>query len=662
MPAVAAALVVVASLNVTALLRPRGAVPLVLGAYVTGTALVISVSLALSPADAYRRRWLLAVLAVAAAAAYALRRALRIPLPEALPGAIDTLRRLARDRPVAALGAVAGASLLYSLALTLRTPPNDVDALSYHLARAALWIQQASIRPIGGLSDTRIDEFPPNAEILQGATLLLSDSVRYVGLVQLAALAAATVAAYGMARRIGLPAQQAAFGALLLPTLPVVALQSSTALNDLVVAAYVGCAAYFALGRSRADAVNLCLSVALLTGTKVTAVLAAPALAAILVLAQQGRRRVLLLGATALSGVAGGWWYTHNVSRGEAVFGADTEDAGATDGLALIAGRLTRLAVQTLELGGAVGRDRWLFVVAAALVLAVGLTTARGRPRRWLLVAAGLIVLPLALLPVEDVMRRAHWRGWSALGEERVAALGSGRDPTLVSSVSSWYGPIGLVLAVVAVVWAVQGARRRELPPVAVVLALAPALWFVEIAVSVAYNESHGRYALGGVVLGSAVWGLACARGPAVSLALVVVAATTVVLTYAHSAEKPAGVRLVERTARPSVWTLPRGYVQQVKPELARATQYLDAHARDGALIAVSENPDVRAFTFVGYPSLRWRIAIVPSLDAAAAAGAGWAVLEHAGHCVAGWEQRFREGEWAVYERSPGTTCPATSP
>ena len=42
------------------------------------------------------------------------------------------------------------------------------------------------------------------------------------------------VAIAGMARRIGLSARQALFGALLFATLPVVVLQSATALNDLV--------------------------------------------------------------------------------------------------------------------------------------------------------------------------------------------------------------------------------------------------------------------------------------------------------------------------------------------------------------------------------------------------------------------------------------------
>ena len=92
----------------------------------------------------------------------------------------------------------------YLFALAVFTPPNDLDALTYHLTRAVLWIQQESVGPIPDTADPRINEFPPDAEILQGATMLLSGSVRWVGLVQFGALLATMLAIYGIAGRIGL--------------------------------------------------------------------------------------------------------------------------------------------------------------------------------------------------------------------------------------------------------------------------------------------------------------------------------------------------------------------------------------------------------------------------------------------------------------------------
>ena len=49
-------------------------------------------------------------------------------------------------------------------------------------------------------------------------------------------------------------------------------------MNDLVVAALVASAAFFALGRSTGELVLACLTVALLVGTKVTGLLALPIL------------------------------------------------------------------------------------------------------------------------------------------------------------------------------------------------------------------------------------------------------------------------------------------------------------------------------------------------------------------------------------------------
>ena len=130
-------------------------------------------------------------------------------------------------------------------ALIVGTAPNDYDALWYHLARAAFWKQQHAIAYIAGANDARLNGFPPNAEIAASFTMILGRTERFAGFVQLAALAGDEVAVAGIARRIGLSVRQALFGALLFATLPVVVLQSATALNDLVFGAFLACCAYF---------------------------------------------------------------------------------------------------------------------------------------------------------------------------------------------------------------------------------------------------------------------------------------------------------------------------------------------------------------------------------------------------------------------------------
>src|SRR5262249_10963672 len=199
-----------------------------------GFAEIVVVSLLLSPG-----RWLsqtnllwtlLVVLAVAAGLWYGLGR----PRAPSFRAAWAACREALRDPLVAILAVAVAAAIGYVAALIVGTAPNDYDALWYHLARAAFWKQQHAVAYIAGANDARLNGFPPNAEILDAFTMILGKTERFVGFVQLSALLAAMVAVAGIARRIGLTVRQALFGALLFGTLPVVILQSATALNDLV--------------------------------------------------------------------------------------------------------------------------------------------------------------------------------------------------------------------------------------------------------------------------------------------------------------------------------------------------------------------------------------------------------------------------------------------
>ena len=226
-------LVGVASGCSTALLRPRGTIAVALCFAVVAFAEVVVVSHGLSFFEAYERVWFLVTTAGLALVAALAMAAVRPPSPSFRPGA--AIRDLLGDRLITALAALVAVEFGYLVALGALTPPSEYDVLTYHLTRAILWIQAESVRPVADVTDLRINEFPPNAEILQGWTMLLSSSVRWVALVQLGALLVTVVAIYGIASRIGLDRRQSAFGALLFPTLPVVALQAPTALNDLVV-------------------------------------------------------------------------------------------------------------------------------------------------------------------------------------------------------------------------------------------------------------------------------------------------------------------------------------------------------------------------------------------------------------------------------------------
>src|SRR5206468_11077020 len=138
-----------------------------------------------------------------------------------------------RDPLLAVLAVAVAGGLAYVAALIVGTAPNDYDVLWYHLARAAFWKQQHAVAYIHGANDARLNGFPPNAEIAQTLTMVLGNTERFAGFVQLSALLVTMTAIAGMARRIGLSVRQALFAALLFATLPVVVLQSSASLNDL---------------------------------------------------------------------------------------------------------------------------------------------------------------------------------------------------------------------------------------------------------------------------------------------------------------------------------------------------------------------------------------------------------------------------------------------
>ena len=147
----------------------------------------------------------------------------------------------------------------------------------------------------------------------------------------------------------------------------------------------------------------------------------------------------------------GAAWYGVNLAAGVGAFGTVGKEARGTDeGVLAMAARGTRHAVEAFELPGAHGTDRYVYVVAAAVV--GGVFLALRRPRAAVL-AAGLTVATLLVLPLERALHSIYWNGWQLVGYDEAVALGTIRDSTVASNVQSWYGPVGLAcaLAVLAI-------------------------------------------------------------------------------------------------------------------------------------------------------------------------------------------------------------------
>jgi hypothetical protein len=473
--------------------------------------------------------------------------------------------RALRDPVLGVLAAAVAAGLVYSAALALVTPSNEWDAMTYHLARAAFWMQQQAVAYVPDSQVVMINAYPPNAEIGALFTMLLSQGDRYVGLAQYAALVATAIATYGISRRVGFERRAASFGALVLLTTPVVILQGSTALNDLVVASFLGAATYFLLGEDRHELALGGLALALAVGTKFTALVALPVVVLVVLLGQP-RREWPRVALAALAGVAlGSYWLVVNLLETGSLDGGAGEELGEEPDrrFPAVLSRVTRLLINFAD-SLDVGRDVLVYALAAALfVVVLGVISWRRGRVPWVAVAAlGVVAcLPLAMPLLREGLFRAHENLWRALDEPELAILDAHREGGPPSTTLSYYGPVALVLLLAGALLVTQAVRRHLLRPVAALLAFAPLVFTLLVALSISYDPYRGRFFMYSMTLAAATWGVALSRRW-LAWGVVSIASVTLLLAFVHSAEKPAGLRLVDVSREEGVWGRSRVDVQ----------------------------------------------------------------------------------------------------
>jgi Dolichyl-phosphate-mannose-protein mannosyltransferase len=623
----------------TSCLRLHGTTDFLLALYLVAFSLVVVIELLLSPGHHLTAAWLSAALAVTAVVSGVVWVLRGRPAPPPSRPALTACRDAARDPLVAILGVAVLCGLAYASALIVGTAPNDYDALWYHLARGAFWKQQHAIAYIPRANDARLNSFPPNAEIADSFTMILGRTERFVGFVQLSALMAATVAVGGIARRIGLSVRQALFGAFLFASLPDVVLQSSTALNDLVLAAFLLCSAYFLFTWTRLSLALAAVALGLAIGTKLTALLGLPLLAVLGAVLYPRRRWPALLLVGAAGAALGSYWYLFNLAETGRLggrFGPEAQQdvfvqKGNTHSLGGTVAHFMHLLIDSVDPSGAVGRDRFLYLVAAAVVLVLG---SRGR-RRFasvsVTVATALAALPLAFEAINHELLHAYQKVWVSLDHPNLAFLGYGKQVTAASPSQSWYGAAGflLVLGGFALVWI--GIRRDTLPRLAIVLALAPVVWLVLQAVTTFYTVLDGRYAIFGVALAAAVWGLLLPYRQ-LAWAAAAVAVTGLALVLVHYDEKPSGVNVLGGSAPTSVWDMSRAQVQRkfLHKGETDVLSTLEKRAKKGQTIALAIRREDASYPYFG-SSLDRRVVFTGDLRSGAVrqtpAGATWLVL-----------------------------------
>ena len=490
-------LAVAAAAFAAASLRLRGIAATMVAGWLVLVTELAAVTWALSPFDAVTLGWLTAVeaaLAVAAAAAWLARGR---PLPDTA-GARSDVAALRRDTLTLALVALVAAALAYELVLALTVPPNNWDSLTYHLARVADWHQAHGVHWIANAPTARMNEFQPLAEQLV-LFLFVSGSTALYALPQYTAQLAILVAVYGCARRLGFDPRAAARGTALTATLSLVALEATTAQNDLVAASFPVAAAFFLVGAGRLEPLLAGVALALGLGAKLTTALAWPVLA---VLAwKAGRRGAAPLAAGAALGVvaASGWGYVLNIAHTGHVLGhgqGRVENSAATT-VSGTGGRFLHLVYRVFDLSVT---PYWLVVLLAALACACALFLVRRRQS------------PLAALPLLAPAL--------ALGVIEVFDLDPWNIPRAANEDFSAFGPVGtaLLLAAPAVV---LGSRRLRRDPRLAALALALPSFLLLLAAFAKYNVWITRFLVVPVVLTAPLFAALCrSRGATAALAL----------------------------------------------------------------------------------------------------------------------------------------------
>jgi len=180
-------------------------------------------------------------------------------------------------RPVEAVLAAAVACIAAAVGLTAAcSAPNSYDAMAYHLPRVVYWAQAGSVAFFPTSYFTQLS-LPGMAEYAMLHTFVLSGGDRLVNLIAAAAFACSIAGVSSLAGALGGNSRVQALAAFCCATLPNAILQASGAKNDVLLALWLVCAAYFAVRR---DLWFLGLSFGLALATKSTAYLFAPPLVA----------------------------------------------------------------------------------------------------------------------------------------------------------------------------------------------------------------------------------------------------------------------------------------------------------------------------------------------------------------------------------------------
>ncbi len=619
-------LAVGASLAGAAALRLSSLVSTLLAAYLALVVNAVGITVALSPLHAVRAVPLAlsegAVLVAASGAWWWRGR----PVPRLSPAARAVREVLAS--PLALLFLVVMAATLgYELLLALTVPPNNWDSLTYHLARTAAWAQHGGYFWIPNAPTDRMNVFQPLAEQQILFLFAAFRTSRLFAVPQYLAELAIVLAVYGSARRLGFEVRVAACCAALLTTFSLVALESTTAQNDLVAASFPVVAACLILGGSTAEVGLAGAALGIGLGAKLSTAFVWPVLA--LLVWTLGRRAVLWGAAGACAGfVLVGWWgyWLNLVHTGHILGPGFGKDVGASPPISssprTVVHVLRRLLDASVLSDRLIGRLALAGLAAGVLVGAIGY---RRRGARKGLLLACAVAIPLAAPLV-------------------VLALGSEPDLNRRANEDySAFGPVGalMLLGTPLLTIGLYAARRVDVRFLA--LALALPVFLVLLGLQLAYNPYLTRFLIVPAVLTAPLFGLVL-RSHVATAALLAVSTLAVFLTLEYDRTKPY------RSQAGHPWHLTQAEALQyvfepaVQPAYTAYERRVPARACVGAVLSTDEP----SYLLWGRNRTRrvFFLTSTGSLEQALAAGVFYVVIDARANTPVA--DQFRSAGWSV--------------
>jgi hypothetical protein len=542
------------------------------------------------------------------------------------------IRAALSDRLVLAYAIVAGAALAYELLLVFTAQANNWDSLTYHLARVALWAQHGGLYWVPNAPTDRINADQPIAEQQILYLFVAVGRGSLFALPQYEAQLAVIAAGYLGARRLGFELRPAACAGLLFSTFSLVALEATTAQNDLVAAAFPAVGAALLLGTGSTELVLAGLAVALGLGVKVTTALALPAL--VLLALHRGRRQAAVFAGSAFAAFAALalWSFAVNLSRTGHLLG--NEDSQLAHASTSIEGALA-MAVAVLYRLGDLPRFRdelaWVLLAIGVNLALVVAAVSRFRRRPLAIGAAAAVGLAFAAPAltlgfagvVHSLVRLTGLpvdKGAAFLGPNYLAEP-TGTFTWAVNRMSqedlAGFGPIGGVLLIGLSVGAIVAAARRRADARFLALGLALPLFVVLLGTSSAsYNAFLARFV---IVPAALTLPLAAVllRNVAAALAILAVSSLSVALVLVHDAQKPFD------SPYGHPWQLAQGDAARLtyEPSAGDAVFDLDALVPSYTPIAAVLGNDEPSYLLFG-ASHRRPVSFLPRSPAAALAAA----------------------------------------